>query len=349
MGTKIKEDWNAAGDLADRLDALEDKEIALITSLEARKAKIAELRLQAKEEQDDQKKKLDLLNQADKLIKSVYADQISIEKERLAIMKEQLAIQTSDPTDEQRKELAEQEAKINSLLREQNVELKGLARERNTVTKAVEEELRLFKSYSNLKLPPMLDPKVYANIQRSLTDLQHTYIQTKESMGALFDVMGTVAVDATNSVNTAFEGAAAGLGEFLGALATGNAGIGGFGKLIATTFADLAINVGKIAIGAGLAVLGIKKALMSLNPGVAIAAGIALVALGSMIKGSLANVASGGGSASLSSTSNTYDTRAAGSAQAQPIVIQIEGKLTADGPALKYVFDQEIKRRSTST
>ena len=57
----------------------------------------------------------------------------------------------------------------------------------------------------------------------------------------------------------------------------------------------MAITVGKIAIGAGIAVLGIKKAFPeSINPILPpIAAGIALVALGTAVKGALANAAKG--------------------------------------------------------
>ena len=47
------------------------------------------------------------------------------------------------------------------------------------------------------------------------------------------------------------------------------------------------IQVGELAIATGIAILGIKKALETLNPYVAIAAGIALIALGSFVRGSL--------------------------------------------------------------
>lgn len=55
--------------------------------------------------------------------------------------------------------------------------------------------------------------------------------------------------------------------------------------------ADVLIDMGKLAIATGAAVLGIKKALESLNPYVAIAAGVALVALGSFVKGKAAKAA----------------------------------------------------------
>jgi hypothetical protein len=62
------------------------------------------------------------------------------------------------------------------------------------------------------------------------------------------------------------------------------------------TFGNVAIRLGKLAISIGLAVEGIKKALTSLNPAAALAAGIALIALGTIAKSAAANIAESGGS-----------------------------------------------------
>lgn len=61
------------------------------------------------------------------------------------------------------------------------------------------------------------------------------------------------------------------------------------------TLAELAIRVGEIAIATGIAISGIKKALQSLNPVAAIAAGVALVALGGIVKASLSKAANSAG------------------------------------------------------
>lgn len=65
------------------------------------------------------------------------------------------------------------------------------------------------------------------------------------------------------------------------------------GQFLLETLADLAIKVGKIAVKTGLAVEGIKKALKSLNPYAALVAGIALIALGTAVKASLADSVQG--------------------------------------------------------
>lgn len=345
IGDEIREDWKAAGDLADREDALDDKEIDLIASLEARKAKIAELRLQAREELEDQHKKLDLVKQAEDLIRSVYADELGIEQERLAIMKEKLAIQTNDPTDEQRREVAEQEAKINGLLRQQSEELRALTREKNAALKVVQEELELQKlkaetvgivraEIDNLKAPDF--NQVIANALAPLPEFQK---QIKQTMA-----------DVSSAINDAFENMAYGLGEFLGALAIGDAGIKDFGTMMAAAFADLAVTVGKIVIKAALAVAGIEQALKI--PGawpVALAAGVALVAVGSMVRGALANAASGSSSTSMATQASayTYDTRAA--AAPAKVNVALSGTFRIQGKDLVLAIEEENTRRDITT
>ena len=55
--------------------------------------------------------------------------------------------------------------------------------------------------------------------------------------------------------------------------------------------AEMAVQLGKIAIGYGFAISGIKKALKSLNPGAAIVAGVALVALGNGLQSVISRAA----------------------------------------------------------
>lgn len=89
------------------------------------------------------------------------------------------------------------------------------------------------------------------------------------------------------------ENFAVGFGEVLGNMASGTEGMRGIWNLMLSTVGDLAIQLGKMAIGIGLAVEGIKKALQSLNPVVAVAAGVALVALGTVVKNQLKGMGGG--------------------------------------------------------
>lgn len=120
-----------------------------------------------------------------------------------------------------------------------------------------------------------------------------------EDIGDTFDEFGERLEETMRSTaqNLAFT-----LGDMVGQMASGAAS---FGEMTAA-FADIAggllqalgqiaIEVGTIAIGTGAALEAIKKALETLNPIVAIAAGIALVALGSIVKSKLGKAAKGGG------------------------------------------------------
>lgn len=92
----------------------------------------------------------------------------------------------------------------------------------------------------------------------------------------------------TDSINGAVNSAIVGFGMMLGeGIATGQ-GMKGVGAMLLGVFADLAIQLGTLAIGYGIAIEQIKVALASLAGPVAIAAGIALVALGAGLKGAIA-------------------------------------------------------------
>lgn len=88
-----------------------------------------------------------------------------------------------------------------------------------------------------------------------------------------------------------------GFGELIGNATSGGASLSDIFNLMLSTIADMAIQLGKLAIGIGLAVEGIKKALSSLAGPVAIAAGVALIALGTFAKSAIANIGGKGATA----------------------------------------------------
>ena len=91
---------------------------------------------------------------------------------------------------------------------------------------------------------------------------------------------------------------ATGIGEALGrAMSDGGNLAQNLSKVVLTTVGGMAVQLGKLAVSIGLAVEGIKKALKSLNPAVAIAAGIALIALGSFAKSQAGKIGGGGATA----------------------------------------------------
>lgn len=107
--------------------------------------------------------------------------------------------------------------------------------------------------------------------------------------------VGLAAFDMSNNMTQAINNAAVsfigGFGEMLGAMAVGGASMTDLGTFVLQSFAGLLTQLGNIAIETGIALLGIRAAIQSLNPTLAIAGGVALLALAGAVKGSLAKTA----------------------------------------------------------
>lgn len=98
---------------------------------------------------------------------------------------------------------------------------------------------------------------------------------------------------ANDIINNQIAGTFASLGEAIGnALAVGGNVIKAAGASLLSSLGSILVQLGKMAIQIGIGLLGIKKALASLNPVAAIAAGAALVALGSFFKGKSRQISS---------------------------------------------------------
>jgi len=126
-------------------------------------------------------------------------------------------------------------------------------------------------------------------------------------------------------VRSSAAGFATAIGEGLGALANGGT-LKDFGKGLLITVADFVSQLGKLIIGYAIAMSGLEAAIS--NPGmwpVALAAGIALVAIGSAISGALSKGLDGGGGGSYSGGGGNYG---GVSYNSQPLVLEtrIEGR-----------------------
>jgi hypothetical protein len=87
-----------------------------------------------------------------------------------------------------------------------------------------------------------------------------------------------------------------GIGSALGnAISTGGNLAGKLSKVLLGTIGGMAVQLGKLAIGTGITLKAVEKALKSIHPAIAIAGGIALVALGSVFKAGAARIGGGGG------------------------------------------------------
>jgi hypothetical protein len=144
-------------------------------------------------------------------------------------------------------------------------------------------------------------------VSNATTEAINAQIEALTGLGTAYDNAQQKGLNFAAAIEDAIEQAAESivfnLAAMAGAALSSGDGMQGAGRMIIATLADLAIQVGQIAIGVGITIDGIQKALVNLNPYVALAAGIALVALGSFAKSELAKAArrqsSGGSGPSL--------------------------------------------------
>jgi hypothetical protein len=310
---------------------------------------LEELRLKAKDLDLTAQERLKHLEAAAAIEKKINKEALGIAAEKLLNAQTTLALDKDEPANKEA--LAAAYVNYNNLVSQSIIFERMLTKEKNALIKEIKGQLAAMKelnaatpiSAAGSPFPGAVDTSKLKGIKSSA-----------EEAFSLYKDFGVVAVDVSKQIEGGFTDAAAGVGEFFGSLLLGKAPLNSFGQLVGGVFADMAINVGKIAIGAGMAVLGIKKALMTLNPWVAIAAGGILVALGSAAKGALANAASGSGSSGLTgngggSNEFIFDTRKIGAPGSQEQKIVVTGKLVAEGGQLVAVIESENRRRGAST
>lgn len=102
---------------------------------------------------------------------------------------------------------------------------------------------------------------------------------------------------------------------------TGKVDVGSVVTALVSPFGDMLIQLGEVALMSAIGIEAIKDSFSSMNPAIAAAAGVALIALGSLVKAGVAQIGkSGGKSSGMSNTSFT-----GGSYIPQPAVASANG------------------------
>ena len=140
----------------------------------------------------------------------------------------------------------------------------------------------------------------------------------KQSLEAQRLLLENFNKDASSIINDSIASTFSQLGQAIGsAFTTGGNVLEAVGKTLLSSLGAILVDLGKLAIKTGVGILAVKTALKTLNPYVAIAAGVALVALGSAFSAGASNIGnstvggsssrgSGGSSTAYSSTSTGY-------------------------------------------
>lgn len=338
-------------------------------------AEIANYKLIARDETYSTAERMQAIDKVTAAIQQKYSILLPIEQERTRLMDEMVSLAGSTPAEIDAAN--QQYVKATALEKQMADEQRELLRLTNSLTKAnnannaeLQKQLELQRqiaqsradlaaldlstsgslstgSASALSAPGLAMPAVeqfkdlfYAQLGNSLF-LQVQLDLDKQSFVDMTQELQSLMANLASSVGDA-------IGGLVGDLVTGGDAFGNFKNAALSSFGDMATAVGKMAIATGVATLGIKAALESLNGWVAIAAGTALVALGAAVKAGLSNVAAGNYSASpavasgsYSAGSNDYETR--------ELQVNVTGTLQADGDKLVAVLNNTNNRNGYTT
>ena len=239
---------------------------------------------------------------------------------------------------------AQEESEIRTLLRQEKTLNTELEKERSET----ERIKALRESMTGLNVLPKLDPAVLKGQAKPLETGITVPVKPVLDNKSITDLSEQL----TSVLQMLAEQTSSVVGELVGDLVTGGDAWGNFANAAISAFGQMAVTVGNMAISTGVATLGIKAALESLNGYVAIAAGAALVALGSSVKAGLSNVANGNYSASSNVASQASYTSAASSSslyEQSNIHVEVTGTLRAQGSQLVAVINNENKRKNHTT
>ncbi len=362
IGKEMVDEAGAAGDLAKMTQALNKEERDNIVIQAQRLAKSAELRNDAKQEGVDAQEKKRMLAESKALIIDYYA-----EEKHIAVGRRDIAMQDSAMHKNMGDELTKLEdakAKVFAIDQESAEAQKALAREMKGVNKeiAAQEAALIAKNIAARKADnklvldgnkPMEGAKLTTPDTLGLMLGSADSLETKAAnIRAMFKTLAEDVKKDTIDLSGSLASAGDSFGTFLGNMLSGKDSMAGFGTFITKAMADLATTVGKQMIAFGVAGIALKGLLK--NPWAALAAGIALVALGQMANNAIGDTVSGSGGNSSSGTDGSgnynYDTRSAVAASAtQNINVTVNGTLSADSKGLSTALTKENTRVSVAT
>ena len=326
-------------------------------------AQIAEYRRMAKDDSYTLAQQADAAAKAEALILQRYGEEETLRGDIAKKAKELSDLATDSVQAEDAMLAAQKEALAVTTTKEQA--LKSIQRDQKSINKAVSaeaEERRIALAALEAQAQKMAQMRAdLAALNLNVSEGAASGVQGKAEaqmqIGAIIHPkydpkeITDISKELASLVEMGVESVAESIGGLIGDLATGGDAWQNFANTALSAFGDMAVSVGKMAIATGTATLGIKAALESLNGYVAIAAGAALVALGTAVKAGLRNVASGNYSASASVASASYGSTGTmgGGYATSAMSINITGKLTADGRDLSIVLNNENVRKKTVT
>lgn len=345
--------------LTERQQALEKKQIEWTIE----KAKIQTEIEQQREIAEDKvnktaQERLNATLKAQELTRKLYAQETAFAQEKLDILQIENSLSESMNVDLQAE--ADLEAAIIGLEGQRASRMKELLTKQAELTNQVvkeREEREKMERLAAMKVKDKLQPLDFSGVIKNVkvtTELTPEFNPkplekgVQEAEGYLIDFQ-KIATDFSNTISDAFA-------SMIEGLVTGNFSLQDIFGTILGFLSESLKAIGKALIAYGIAMDAFKKVFK--NPWVAIAAGAALVAAGSVLSGLIKKMSSGSeSSASPSATfaaatvggGGTLDLRNATSFSRGAQEIKVTGRLIGEGRQIVAVIENEYKRKGLTT
>lgn len=378
IGQEMYNETKQAVSLESALDDLYDRETALKEVQAQRNLEVAKLRREAENQNLSEKKRAEMLQKAMDLEKQTLKENLEIQREKARIETEKVGMSESMAEDErraaeERAKLAQMEADMINSTRRMYTKEQGLSaaaakevaeatqEQAQTYRELREAEQQLFDMQVELRkqmLAPIQQQKYTGLDTQTLGKMEPLSEEQKARLYADLDEMKGITMDFTGTINDAISDMAVGFAESIGKMIAGTGGIEDIGSMLAASFGDLLVNIGKIAIAAGTVSLGLSALFESgmLSPGAAMAAigaGAAAVALGTALKAALSNAGKGGASASsmVSQPFTGFGTQTGTNAykSAEPLRVQVIGETVIRNKDIYIAYKTAESNRKINT
>lgn len=306
--------------------------------------KIAKLRQTINDKSTSAADKQKAALQVEDLIRQKYEQQIALAEKKRDAQQELNSLTTSSLADEDK--LLEYQSEVARLYAQMNADIASIRRKQGG---AVTIPVTIDKEQSRPDLVGevvALSAEVEASLPKTAEILVPVGINfnKEEIVSEVTDISAMVESILNDTFNTLGDL----LGGLVGDLLTGGDAWHNFANAALSAMGDMAIKVGEMAISTGITTLGIQAALDSLNGGAAIAAGVALVALGSAVRAGMSNIAAHRSAGSVSSNVASSAVLS-GYSELTDIKVEVTGTLVASGSQLVAVLNNEAKRKEHTT